>query len=38
MDFVDEIDTSCALSPNTRLIAFVSVPSLAGVEVPCALM
>ena len=39
IDFVDEIGTRRAsTSPNTSLMAAVSVASLAGVEVPWALM
>ena len=38
IDFVDEIGIRAAWSPKTSLIAAVSVESLAGVDVPWALM
>src|SRR5688572_5696069 len=38
MDLVDEMGISYACSPNTVLIAAVSLLSFNGVEVPCALI
>ena len=38
MDFVELMTTSYACSPNAFLMASVSLRSLSGVLVPCALM
>ena len=38
MDFMELMGILWAISPNTFLIAAVSILSLAGVPVPCALM
>ena len=38
IDLVELTFTVFAASPKTALIAFVSLRSLAGVDVPCALM
>ena len=37
MDFVEETESVRAWSPNTRLMAIVSMRSPCGVDVPCAL-